>query len=128
MLASALDCSMVMIAIGLFLLTFRLAGGDIVLNRQTIPLFAGIVAVFALFYKVLWALAGGDTAGMRWARLQLVNFDGRHPDREQRLYWLASGWLSLLSAGLGLLWAFADEESFTWHDHIFANAPNNGKR
>ena len=122
-LAVALDTSMVAVALGLFLLTFRLICGDMVLNNHTIPLYLGIAAVFAILYKVLWALADGDSVGLRWARLKLVNFDGRPPDREQRLYRLASSFLSLLAVGLGLLWALADEESLTWHDHISRTFP-----
>jgi uncharacterized RDD family membrane protein YckC len=122
-LAVALDTSMVAVALGLFLLTFRLICGDIVLNNHTIPLYLGIAVVFAILYKVLWALADGDSVGLRWARLKLVNFDGRPPDREQRLYRLASSFLSLLAVGLGLLWALADEESLTWHDHISRTFP-----
>jgi uncharacterized RDD family membrane protein YckC len=123
LLAVALDTGMVAVALGLFLLTFRLICGDILLNDHTIPLYLGIAVVFAILYKVLWALADGDSVGLRWARLKLVNFDGRPPDREQRLYRLASSFLSVLAVGLGLLWALADEESLTWHDHISRTFP-----
>jgi uncharacterized RDD family membrane protein YckC len=122
-LAVALDTGMVALALGLFLLTFRLICGDIILNSHTIPLYLGIAVVLAILYKVLWALADGDSVGLRWAHLKLVNFDGRPPDREQRIYRLASGLLSVLAVGLGLLWALADEESLTWHDHISRTFP-----
>jgi uncharacterized RDD family membrane protein YckC len=122
-LAVALDTSMVAVALGLFLLTFRLICGDILLNNRAIALYLGIAVVFAILYKVLWALADGDSVGLRWAHLKLVNFDGQPPDREQRIYRLASSFLSLLAVGLGLLWALADEESLTWHDHISRTFP-----
>jgi uncharacterized RDD family membrane protein YckC len=123
LIAAAFDLSMIFIAVGLFLLIFYVAGGQIVLNKQTIPLCVGIASVFYLFYETLWCLADGDTAGMRLARLRLVNFDGRTPDREQRLYRMAAGFLSVLSLGLGVLWSLVDEEALTWHDHMSKTFP-----
>jgi len=35
----------------------------------------------------------------------------------------AATWLSFCSGGLGLLWAVADEENLTWHDHISKTFP-----
>jgi hypothetical protein len=52
-----------------------------------------------------------------------VDFDGRRPDREQRGVRQVAGLLSLLSAGLGLVWALVDEEKLTWHDHISKTFP-----
>lgn len=124
LIATAVDLSLITIALGLFMLTFQLAGGEIVLNKQTIPLFGGMGAVLALFYHFLYCIAGGDTAGMQWVRLRLVDFDGHEPDREQRLHRLAGSCLSLVAAGLGLIWALVDEESLTWHDHISKTFPS----
>jgi uncharacterized RDD family membrane protein YckC len=123
-LAMALDTSMILIALGLFVITFQLAGGAIVLNGQTIPLFAGIAAVFGFFYHFLFCIANGDTPGMCWTGLQLLNFDGHRPDRDQRAYRLVAKCLSVLAAGLGLLWALVDEEKLTWHDHMSRTFPS----
>jgi uncharacterized RDD family membrane protein YckC len=123
LLASAYDLSMVIIAVGLFLTVFYFAGGTLAFNAHTVPLCVGIAAVFYLMYELLWCMAGTDTAGMRWARLKLVDFDGCQPVRDQRLSRVAAGGLSLLAAGLGILWALVDEESLTWHDHISKTFP-----
>ena len=122
-MAAALDGSMILIATAIFGIIFYLAGGQVTLSAKTLPVLAAVVAAFVIFYEVLWCLAGGDTAGMRWARLTLVDFDGQRPRRKQRLYRLASGILSLLAAGIGLLWALVDEETLTWHDHISKTFP-----
>jgi uncharacterized RDD family membrane protein YckC len=122
-MAAALDGSMILIATAIFGIIFYLAGGQVLLNAKTWPVLVAIVAAFVIFYEMLWCLAGGDTAGMRWARLTLVDFDGQRPRRKQRLYRLASGILSLLAAGIGLLWALVDEETLTWHDHISKTFP-----
>jgi uncharacterized RDD family membrane protein YckC len=122
-MAAALDTSIILIALAVFGLIFRLAGGAVVLNARTIPEFAGIVAAVVVFYKLLWCLANGDTPGMKWTRLMLVNFDGQTPNRKQRLLRLAASILSVLAAGLGLLWVLVDEETLTWHDHISKTFP-----
>jgi uncharacterized RDD family membrane protein YckC len=122
LVAAAVDTSMVLIGLGIFLLIFFL-GGDLVINRQTAPFLIAVGAVIALFYRSLWYFGNGDTPGMRFAGLQLVDFDGRRPDREQRGMRQVAGLLSLLAAGLGLVWALVDEENLTWHDHISKTFP-----
>jgi len=126
LMAAAVDGSMILIAMALFTAIFYLSGGHMVVSKQTAPLFGGVVAVVALFYRLLWCLADGDTPGMRFAGLRLVNFDGRRPDRDQRGVRQAAYLLSLLSAGLGLVWALVDEENLTWHDHISKTFPTPG--
>jgi uncharacterized RDD family membrane protein YckC len=124
--AAAVDGGLILTAMALFTAIFYLSGGHIVVSKQTAPLLAGVVAAVALFYRLLWCLADGDTPGMRFAGLRLVNFDGRRPDRDQRGIRQAAYLLSLLSAGLGLVWALVDEENLTWHDHISKTFPTPG--
>jgi len=57
---------------------------------------------------------------------QEINFDGKTPDRDQRLLRLGASVLSLASVGLGLMWALVDEEHLTWHDHISKTFPSVG--
>jgi uncharacterized RDD family membrane protein YckC len=122
-MAAAVDMSIIAIALGFFIAVVELMCGEITLAKETIPLFLGIAAVFTLLYKVLWAFADADSPGMRFAHLRLVNFDGRRPNREQRVYRIAAGCLSVMAAGLGVMWALVDEESLTWHDHISKTFP-----
>jgi len=124
MMAAAADASMISIAAGAFLMIFYLSGGQIVFTKPSVLLFAGVIGVLSVLYRLLWCLGNGDTPGMQFARLRLVNFDGRVPDREQRLIRLAGSVLSLASAGLGLVWALVDEENLTWHDHISKTFPS----
>ena len=122
-MAAALDGTVIVIALAAFSSIFALAGGEIALSAKTVPLIAGVTAVLLIFYRLLWCLANGDTPGMQWTHLRLVNFDGQRPNRQQRLVRAAAGLLSLLAAGLGLLWALVDEETLTWHDHISETFP-----
>lgn len=125
-MAAIVDLSIVLVSLGAFLGIFFLAGGDMMLNRETIPLILGMAAVIAMFYRFLWCLGNGDSPGMRFAGLRLVDFDGRRPDREQRGLRQVAGLLSIFSAGLGLVWALVDEENLTWHDHISKTFPTPG--
>lgn len=122
-MAAALDASIIVVALAVFGIVFHLAGGAFVLNAKTAPVFLGVAAGVVMFYKLLWCLANGDTAGQSWTRLRLVNFDGQPPTRAQRFYRSASGFLSLLAGGIGLLWGLVDEETLTWHDHISETFP-----
>jgi uncharacterized RDD family membrane protein YckC len=123
LVAAAVDGSLILVAVGVFLGIFFLSGGQVALDRQALSFIAGVTAVIALFYRALWCLANGDSPGMRFAGLRLVDFDGRTPDREQRGIRQVASILSLLSAGLGLVWALVDEENLTWHDHISKTFP-----
>jgi uncharacterized RDD family membrane protein YckC len=122
-LAAALDGALILSSLGLFGVVFRVAGGEMVLNARTIPVFLAVAAGVMIFYRLLWCCASGDSPGMRWAQLGLINFDGQVPTRKQRLTRAASGFLSLAAGGLGLLWAMVDEETLTWHDHISKTFP-----
>lgn len=129
LMAALCDAAIVLVGVALFAGSFFVVtstfgeGGELAINKQTLPLLGGITVLFALLYNTLWAFGNEDTVGMVWARLRLVNFDGQKPNREQRLYRMAAGALSLMAAGLGLLWALVDEESLTWHDHMSRTFP-----
>ena len=116
--AAVIDFALVSVAVGLLMTSLYGLVGEEILNRGTLPYFGGLSAVCAFVYKLLWALAEADSPGLRWSHLKLLNFDGEEPTRRQRLIRLAAGSLSLLAAGLGLLWSLVDEESLSWHDHM----------
>jgi uncharacterized RDD family membrane protein YckC len=126
LMAAAVDSSAVLIALGLFGVILYLCGGDFSLTRQSMIIYAGVAFLTAMFYRVLWCLGNGDSPGMRFAGLHLVDFDGRTPTRERRLLRQLVSLLSLLSAGLGLIWALVDEENLTWHDRISETFPTPG--
>ena len=125
-IAALFDAAMVILAVGLFLGIFVVAGGAVAITAANAVVFLGIAGLLALFYRFLFCVANGDTPGMRFAGLRLVDFDGRRPDRDRRGMRQVAGVLSLISAGLGLVWALVDEESLTWHDHISKTFPTVG--
>ncbi|MEQ1885094.1 MAG: RDD family protein [Bryobacteraceae bacterium] len=123
LMAAAVDASMIAISLGLFLGVFLFAGGQVAMTKQTALLALGVIVAVGIFYRSLWSFGNGETPGMRFAGLRLVNFDGQIPGRKQRGIRQAAYLLSLLSVGVGLLWSLVDEEGLTWHDHISKTFP-----
>jgi uncharacterized RDD family membrane protein YckC len=121
-LAAAIDWIMVLIGYGLFLAAFWFGGGAFVLTKPNLPVFGGALLLVGFTYGLLFAIAGTETAGMRWTRLQVMTFDGFPPDGGQRLLRFAGACLSL-STVVGMLWCLADEEGLTWTDHISRTFP-----
>jgi uncharacterized RDD family membrane protein YckC len=79
----------------------------------------GVMVAGALYMTLSYVLGNG-TPGMRYAGLSLCTFDGQSPTREQRCVRLVALLLSVLPAGLGVLWAIFDEDHLGWHDRLSA--------
>jgi uncharacterized RDD family membrane protein YckC len=121
-LAAAIDWALVLIGYGGFLGVFGLWGGAFVLTKSNLLVFGGALLLVGFTYGLLFAIAGTETMGMRWTRLQVMTFDGFGPDAGQRLLRFAGACLSL-STVVGQLWCLADEEGLTWTDHISRTFP-----
>ena len=120
--AAAIDWSMVLLAYGLFLLTFRLCGGAFILSRNNVMILGGVLPLLGFVYGLMWTIAGAETAGMHFTHLRLTTFDGYRPEAKHRLLRFLGSCLSTCTL-LGLLWSLADEESLTWQDHISRTFP-----
>lgn len=125
--AAVLDWSLVLIGYGLFLagyfLTgYFLGGAGFTADRLNYVVFGGALGLIAFTYGLTFAIAGCETAGMKWAHLRLITFDGFKPDGRQRFYRFVGSCLSLCTV-LGLAWSLADEESLGWQDHISRTFP-----
>ena len=120
--AAAIDWTMVLIAYGLFLLTFHLCGGEFAITKSTLPIFGAAFLLVGFTYGIYWIVVGTEPAGMRWSQLRLITFDGFPPEGRQRIMRFAGACLSRCT-GLGLLWSLADEESLAWQDHISRTFP-----
>jgi uncharacterized RDD family membrane protein YckC len=84
---------------------------------------AGIAAgvalcAFAAIYLLLFFNFGTDTPGMRYAKIALCTFDDENPTRKAMRRRLAALLLSVIPFGLGILWAFFDDDRLGWHDRI----------
>jgi uncharacterized RDD family membrane protein YckC len=121
--ASAIDAAFIFIGFGVTVMTIELLGGSFGAGRMFWTGLGGTLALVSVFYGLIWAIAGRETAGMRFTDLHLITFDGFPLDGRSRALRFASSWLSFCSGGLGVIWAVADEENLTWHDHISKTFP-----
>jgi uncharacterized RDD family membrane protein YckC len=93
------------------------------LDKHAGAFLAAAFATVPVVYRLLWAFAGRDSIGMQKLGLKLVDFDGNPPSRNRRYLRLAGSIISLLAAGMGLIWIFVDQDALTWHDHISGTFP-----
>ena len=121
--AAGIDALLIALGCAFGVTLFYFLGGQVSLERRAAPFFLLSIFTVPLFYKLLWTMAGRDTAGMRSAGLQIVDFDGNRPSQARRYQRLCATFLSLLAAGMGLIWALVDEDGLTWHDHISSTFP-----
>ena len=122
-IASSMDAAVIVLGFGLFVVAAEVTGANFGQGKFFPIVMAASFALISMFYGLIWAIAARETAGMRWTDLQLITFDGFPVDSRSRASRVASTWLSFCSGGLGLLWAVADEENLTWHDHISRTFP-----
>jgi uncharacterized RDD family membrane protein YckC len=85
---------------------------------QILGLGAGIPAVFWAAYQYLLIVYSASTPGLRVAGLELARFDGASASRSLRRWRVLASWLSAVSAGMGYVWVFLDEDALCWHDRI----------
>ena len=85
---------------------------------QILGLGAGIPALFWAAYQYLLIVYAANTPGLRVAGLELARFDGSIPSRSLRRWRVLASWLSAVSAGMGYVWVFLDEDALCWHDRI----------
>ncbi|MEJ7605353.1 MAG: RDD family protein [Bryobacteraceae bacterium] len=121
--AATIDFGLALLGVALFAATFWFGGAPVALNKVTIPIYLGCMALIGLLYRLLFWAGNNDTVGLQMTGLLLLNFDGRRPTRKQRLYRIGGGLISVIATGLGLVWALFDEERLTWHDYISKTFP-----
>jgi hypothetical protein len=78
----------------------------------------GIVVLLGVIYQILFFTLSDATPGMRYARIGLCTFSDENPTRKAMRRRILALVLSSASLGLGVLWAFLDDERLGWHDRI----------
>jgi uncharacterized RDD family membrane protein YckC len=116
--AGLFDAGLILFSATVFFGLFVALGGEPGLARRDLPIYG--LAVFALtcLYFCLFTIFAGRTPGMQRYALAAVGFDGA-PLTPAQARLRAFGYVvSTGSLLLGYLWALADENQLTWHDHI----------
>ncbi len=85
---------------------------------QLVELAAGVPCLLWAVYQYLLIVYSASTPGLRLARLELTNFDGKTTTRRIRRWRVLASFLSTAALGMGYAWVFLDEDSLCWHDRI----------
>ena len=101
-------------------LAAQLAGPH--LRMLPLPMLGAALAmtlgVLYLLYQALFFTLSEATPGMRYARIGLCTFGDRNPTRKAMRGRMLATILAAAPLGLGLLWAWMDEDRLGWHDRI----------
>jgi uncharacterized RDD family membrane protein YckC len=116
--AGMVDAGIVVIASGVFALTFLKLAEELPRSRLTTVFALAAAGIFWLVYQYLFLVHGRHTPGMRVAGVKLCTFAGRAPTTFARRCRALASTLSCLAGGLGYLWAFIDEDRVGWHDRM----------
>jgi hypothetical protein len=85
---------------------------------QLVEIAAGVPCLLWALYQYLLIVYSASTPGLRLARLELTNFNGKATTRRIRRWRVLASFLSTASLGMGYAWVFLDEDSLCWHDRI----------
>jgi uncharacterized RDD family membrane protein YckC len=120
-LAAAADASCIAAGLASFAaVAVKIAGSS--LHAMPRPLLgaatAGVFAVFALLYQLLFFSLNDATPGMRMARVAFCTFREGNPSRRALRRRLLSTALAACPLGLGLVWMMLDSDGLGWHDRM----------
>jgi uncharacterized RDD family membrane protein YckC len=92
------------------------------LQAMSKPTLTGVVvftfAIAALLYQLLFFSLNEATPGMRYARIGLCTFAEANPTRKAMRRRVMAQMLAVGPVGLGVLWAWMDDDRLAWHDRI----------
>ena len=76
------------------------------------------VLLGAAYQALFLSFSEKGTVGMAYARIALCTFDDDNPTRQQMRMRIPATVLSVVPAGLGLVWSLLDKEHVSWHDRL----------
>ena len=118
LVADVMDVAVVLVALGVFVSVFHNLGDTVGADAESFQMLGSVFLGLLFFYWIFYLRYVGETAGMTWMRLRIVSLDGQPPSASQKWGRAVATILSFCAAGLGFLWALADEEKLTWHDRM----------
>ncbi len=118
LMAAIVDAALVAGGFLVFILTFVACTTHPPLGKPAAIGAGGALFAFCLIYQILFFSLGQDTPGMRYAKVALCTFDDENPTRQAMRRRIVGLVLAASPLGLGLLWAFFDDDRLGWHDRI----------
>jgi uncharacterized RDD family membrane protein YckC len=116
--AVVLDGALILGAIAVSVLVATLGLKDLPGFEEMAVGAASLLIILGVLYQVVFLTLGEATPGMKCARVALCTFDGHKTTRAQRRLRLGALILSLLPAGLGVLWTILDRNHLSVHDRM----------
>ncbi len=121
LMAALVDACCVGVALaGFVAVVAEIAGAR--LNNMPLPLAGASAAAVAcalfVMYQLLFFTFGEATPGMRYARIGLCTFADSNPTRSAMRLRVIAILVAACPFGLGLAWAWMDEDGLGWHDRI----------
>ena len=118
MLAGSVDLAISGLGAGVFaLVASRFIPELPPIKLQALGLLVSTVVLWSA-YQYLFVIYSGRTVGMMMTHSRFRTFKGKSLTMSQRKLRVLSLYLSSLSLGMGLMWAFVDEDGLCWHDRL----------
>lgn len=118
MLAGAIDLAVTGLGTGVFAtVAYRILTELPPAKLLVLSLLMSTVVLWGA-YQYLFVVYSGNTLGMIATHIRLRTFKGKPLTLGQRQLRVLSLYLSSLSLGMGLMWAFVDEDALCWHDRL----------
>jgi uncharacterized RDD family membrane protein YckC len=118
LMAGLVDAALIVGGFLVFVLVFVACTAHPPTGKPALVASAIALFAFASIYCLLFFSFGTDTPGMRYAKIALCTFDDENPTRRAMRRRLAALLLAASPLGLGILWAFFDDDRLGWHDRI----------
>jgi uncharacterized RDD family membrane protein YckC len=118
LMAAVFDVALVLMAFVLFILVFAACTAHPPVGKSALVCASLALAGLFVLYQYLFFKFGEGTPGMRYAKIALCTFEDENPTRLAMRRRIAFLLLSAAPLGLGLAWAFFDEDRLAWHDRL----------
>ena len=118
LMAAVFDIALVLMAFVLFILVFAACTAHPPVGKSALVCGGLVLAGLFVLYQYLFFRFSEGTPGMRYAKIALCTFDEENPTRPAMRRRIAFLLLSAAPLGLGLAWAWFDEDRLAWHDRL----------
>ncbi|HEY0263355.1 MAG TPA: RDD family protein [Granulicella sp.] len=118
LMAAAVDGCIVLGSFLGFVTVFDLVAGGLPGGQIALLGAAATLFTLAIVYQMLFFTLSEATPGMLYARIGLCTFSDDNPTRSAMRKRVVATLLAACPVGIGLLWAWIDEDGLGWHDRI----------
>ncbi len=117
-LAVLTDLTLILLAFTAFTALAVFISGTVPSGLEAAKIAAGAVAALYLLYQALFFTLSDQTPGMRFARIGFCTLSDENPTRQAMRRRILALLVALTPLGIGVLWAFLDDDRLGWHDRI----------